>query len=63
MLKVNNLECGTLKLQELSFHMAFTVRLYQVYIQTLGSCDRASLMWDKKEPTRCHSYRCLLSLG
>jgi len=21
---------------------------------TLGSCDRASLMLDKKEPTRCH---------
>jgi hypothetical protein len=32
--KVNNLEISALKLQELSFYMAFTVRFYQAYIQS-----------------------------
>jgi hypothetical protein len=30
MLKVNNLNCIALKLKELSFYMAFTVRFYRV---------------------------------
>ena len=32
-------------------------------LQILDSCDRASLLQDMKEPTRCHRYRRLFSLG